>query len=246
LVADGRIRDLSHLLDRLLDDLPQPVSLWFAGTSYELARWANQRAIRLFQIDEEETLSLVVPSLPFPLPVMRLVLDPVQLVFISRNELTSDGYLHGAVYGLLNLIPRHHHQLLVRSLPAVIFELYLRFGRFPAVIKANGNGQAFVSGDAWALDQFSLGRLAPKYARMHEKLRALLKRPLPFSPPDGVDITPGLMRARLFSRSHELLRTKQTVGAPFISLWRAATIFNEVVTFRVQRMQRQWQSRGRC
>jgi hypothetical protein len=245
-VADGYTPGLEPLLDKLLDCLPQPVSLWIAGTPKEVHRWAHDRGIPLFLTDGAETLSLVVPSLPFRLPVMRMLLDPVQLVFISRNEVTNDGYLLGAVYSLLNLIPRQHHPRMAFTLPELLFELYLRFGRFPAIIKANGNDQALVSGDAWALDEFSLGRLAPKYARMHEKLCALLKRPLPFSPPDGVDITPGLMGARLFSRSHELLRTKQTVAAPFISLWRAATILNEMVTFRVQRMKRQWQSRGRC
>lgn len=235
IVADGRMRDLPQVLDSLLPQLPGDVRLWLSHSNGDVEQWAKTKDIQVVDIDHEESLSLVVPSLPKPIKITRLVLDPVQLVFLGRNEISSDDFLLGAVYTLAYLIPKNCWYEIAFDLPAVLMELYLRFGSCPAVVPLRGIGGEFAVGDPWALDEAILKHMPSKVGKLHAKLRSEL-----FPPEVSVDV--GLAPSciprntdRVFARSHGLEAALKAALAPLGSLANAFAEVSEAIHFRLKR-----------
>jgi hypothetical protein len=238
ILADSRMQGLTDILDQILPYLPSKASLWLSGENVDGLHWAISRDIDTIMLDDEETIALVVPTLHFPVEVTRRTLDPVQLVFVGRNEVSEDGYLMGGVYSMLNLIPRRFHYKISRYLSGVLLELYMRFKHFPAIIPSHRENPSFLCGDAWALDEYLLNQVPPRFGALHVALRNHLQPPESFSHIRDMKVGTKTTEDRLFQRFERLSSFFQCLPNSMVALYQAALILYQVTSLRLKRI---WQ-----
>ncbi len=233
IVADVRIHGLLDLLKHIVPRLPAKVSLWLSEKQNEITDWAKACSIEVVVLNNQETISLITPGIKQPIKLARRVLDPVQLIFVGRNEISQDGYFIGAVYSFLNLIPAKFRPEYDLCLSDVLLELYLKFQYSPAILPIRNAGLTYIEGDAWSLDEAMLAGLNPKFGRLHSKLCRYLPPPAPFICPK--EFKPDVADDKALSLTASQLVIERVFKKPANALWQAFLILNEIIAFRIKR-----------
>lgn len=232
IVADDRTPRLVDALEQLRPRLPRELSLWTPRQSDGLRAWAAGASAPVVTDDEHEIIALTAPGLDRAIPVSRRLLGPVQLVFLGRNEISCEGAYLGAVYSMLNLVPRQLREPFDHSLPDLLLELYRRFAHAPAVLPAAAGG-GYVDGDAWALDEAALAGLDGAGASLHEQLRQHFPRPP--APTTTALAPPPRTADAAYCRTALARWTERRVTRPPATLVRAGGIFLQLVATRLKR-----------
>lgn len=233
IVADSRMRELLDLLKIFVPRLSGRVSLWLSDYQSEISEWARANSIEVLILNGQETVSVITPGIRQPLKLVRCVFEPVQLIFVGRNELSQDGYYMGAVFSFLNLIPESFRSEFDLCLSDVLLELYLRFRHSPAILPVKNVESTYVEGDAWSLDEGVLACLNPDFGRLHSKLRKYLPPPIPFL--FHTEFKPDVTEDKALSMTANQLSTEKVFKRPVKTLWQAFLILSEIITFRIKR-----------
>jgi len=240
IVADSRMQGLANLLDEVIPHLPPKLNLWLSEREDNIVKWAEYNDIPVKILNEYESLSLIVPTLPFPLEITRYVLEPVQLLFIGRNQITKDGYFLGALYSMLNLVPLRFQKKIKFYLPDVLSELYIRFHYFPAIIPSNRKNPRFLTGDAWQLDDIFLKNSESKYSRLHFKLEKYMRKPESLLQCQKGNILPARTNEKLFSQYENIQYCLKDFIKPAAAYLRASDILYQIISFRMKYKWKIW------
>jgi hypothetical protein len=231
-VASSEAVSRGKVLEQLCSLLPSGSSLWLSGAPEITAALKVPSGMSVTHLDTAEYVSLVLTGVNGPVPVPRLLLDPVHLVFTGQNLVSKDGYLLGAMHSMLALTPPSYRLQLADSLSDLLLALYRRFGHETFLLPTHLAEPAFMRGDPLAMDEAMIcaaqvdtpcpRRLAP------ERLIPVTT----FVPPE--DVRPLFTKSKLFQDLPANVRGRQA-GFTCARLGAAARILIGIAARRVKR-----------
>jgi hypothetical protein len=223
---------LERVLEQLSPLLPSGSSLWLSGRPETTAELRVPSGMSVTHLDSVEYVSLVLTGVDAPVPVPRLLLDPVQLIFVGQNLVSKDGYLLGAMHSLLALMPRSYRLQLADSVPDLLLALYRRFGHETFLLPTHLAKPAFMSGNPLAMDESMIRAARVDAPRPRHLAPERLIPVTTFVPPE--DVRPLFTESKLLQDLPANVRDCQA-GLTCARLAAAAKILVGIVARRVKR-----------
>lgn len=167
-----------HQLDVIYDKVSftnKLVEIWSTKENMEVIRWAESRSLPFRTLYWEKNLKFSTPNSKIKLFLPENFTNPFNVYFAYNAVISKDGYLQGAIYGLLTLLNKK--SVCDLDYPDYALEIYLYF-RANTFFLFYDNSTSLLQGTTWEIDHFLILSLQLKTGRLYKKMFKYLSAPI--------------------------------------------------------------------